>query len=142
MTKFTLNIESDYEYEMIGLCSHNQDYRIIWELNHHLGLSFIKSDDDYLNYSKKTTVVSNHSMYLNVEDQNESPQLIVIKNKANGSCIIPELAQIDYFMFIHNDYSFDRENWMIKCRNMPSVLTAFYFIPQDYRSCEQLIIFE
>ena len=57
--KHIIEVETDYEYEMIGICSHHSDYRIVWEINDKLELQFFKKPDlfkvwNFFDYSVKS----------------------------------------------------------------------------------------
>jgi len=141
MAKYTLEVENEYDYDVIGLCSHHQDYRVIWELNHHLGLGFVKCDEFYKNYTKKGVLVSEHSKY-KFEDQETGIDYLFVKNKAQGKFLLAELAQIDFFIFIKDNFAMDIDEILEKYRRIPSVVTAFAYNPEEIKSCEQLLIFE
>lgn len=141
MPKYTLEVESEYDYDVIGLCSHHQDYRVIWELNHHLGLKFAKGDEFYKNYTKKGVLISEHSKY-GFSDDETGIDYLFVKNKAQGKFLLAELAQIDFFIFIKNNFTIDIDDLLENYRKVPSVVTAFAYNPEEIKSCEQLLIFE
>lgn len=141
MAKYTLQIESDFEYELIGVCSHHQDYRVIWELNYHLNWAFQKSEEYYANYTKKGVFVSEHSTYTFCDEENGIDYLF-IKNKAQGKFLLPELSQIDFFIFVKDNFVFEMEDLLARIRKVPAVVTAFSYDPESIKSCEQLVIFE
>lgn len=141
MAKYTLEVESEYDYDVIGLCSHHQDYRVIWELNHHLGLGFVKGNDFYKNYTKKGVLVSEHSKY-EFSDDDTGLDYLFVKNKAQGKFLLAELAQIDFFIFIKNNFAMDVDDLLENFRKVPSIVTAFAYNPEEIKSCEQLLIFE
>ena len=45
MSKFVLEIEEDYEFNLIGLSCHSKDYRICRELNRKLKIDLIRTKD-------------------------------------------------------------------------------------------------
>ncbi len=141
MAKYTLEVENEYDYDVIGLCSHHQDYRVIWELNHHLGLGFEKCEEFYKNYTKKGVLVSEHSKY-KYQDHETGIDYLFVKNKAQGKFLLAELAQIDFFIFIKDNFAMDIDEILEKYRQIPSVVTAFAYDPEEIKSCEQLLIFE
>ncbi len=51
--KHTLELEADYDYDMIGLCSHHNDYRIVWGVNELLDIQLEKKE---LNFNISNTI--------------------------------------------------------------------------------------
>ena len=54
MSKFTLNIEEDYDFSLIGISCHAKDYKLCFEFNKLLEVDFIRTEDLDID-SKKTT---------------------------------------------------------------------------------------
>ena len=44
MKKHLLEIEYDYDFVLIGISSHEKDYRVCWALNNKLGLELVKTE--------------------------------------------------------------------------------------------------
>ena len=61
--KHTLTFDQEFDFDMIGVCSHHSDYRLVWNINAKIGLQLAKSHEDYSIMNKKGEVVSNYSMY-------------------------------------------------------------------------------
>ena len=51
--KHTLTLECEYDFEMIGICSHHSDYRLVWGINSVLNLNLEKADEDFIVVNKK-----------------------------------------------------------------------------------------
>jgi hypothetical protein len=141
MAKYTLQFENEFDYELIGICSHHQDYRVSWELNQYAGFSFQKSESDFGNYTKKSLLLSTHSMYEYVDEEHGGHYLF-IKNKSQGKFLLPELSQIDFFIFVKDHVTSEMEELVNNVRKAPTVLTAFLYAPEELKSCEQLIVFD
>lgn len=135
--KFNLIIDADYDYDMIGICSHHSDYRLAWGLNEILRLKLAKAAD-FFEISGKKNTVSRHPYYFQ-HDEDNLMEIYLIKNKSEGKFLIPENQQIDYFLFLINNNTFDPEEWLQKIKNQPSVLTAFLFDPTEFDSTEYIV---
>ncbi len=55
MGKYTLKIEYDYDFVLIGISSHEKDYRICWALNQALGLDLTKGESLEIKAKKQNT---------------------------------------------------------------------------------------
>ena len=65
--KHILSLEPEVDFDMIGICSHHSDYRLVWGINEKMDLHLSKSDDDYCITNKKGDTTSLHSMYEFIE---------------------------------------------------------------------------
>jgi hypothetical protein len=135
--KYNLVVESETDYDLIGICSHHSDYRLVWGINELLKLKLVKSNEDFMVYSKKGGTNS-HSFYAQLDPEFEMDYYL-IKNKCNGKFLIPEKQQIDYFLFLLNNQTVHVTEWIEKLKNHPSVLTAFQFDPLDFPSADNII---
>jgi hypothetical protein len=138
--KYNLTLEADYNYNMIGICSHHSDYRLVWGLNELLKLKLVKAENLFDVHHKKNGF-SKHNYFIH-KDEEEMLDYYLIKNKAEGKFLIPEKQQIDYFLFLVNNQIIDAEDWLQKIKSHPSVLTAFNFDPTEFSSTENLIFDE
>lgn len=136
--KYNLLIETDYDYDMIGICSHHSDYRLVWGLNELLKLHLAKAEDYFVITGKKGSGNSSHSYYF-ANDEENMMEFYFIKNKAENKFLIPEKQQIDYFLFLRNNRVFSIPEWVEKIKSHPSVLTAFEFDPQEFASTEYIL---
>jgi len=138
MAKHTLQLEDDFNFDLIGLCSHQSDYRVCWSVNEHLGLHLSKSLEPFMVSGKKGEVVSSHSLY-EWYDENNAVEYFLIKNKYNTQFLIPEKSQIDYFLVIREAGIVDVDDFLTKVKEISSILTAFIFEPGDLKSGSKLI---
>ena len=138
MAKHTLKLEDDYNFDLIGLCCHHSDYRLCWALNDYLELELRKSDEPYMVSSKKGQIISSHSFYEWFDEENMI-NFFLIKNKNKRQYLIPEKAQIDYFLVIQESGIIEIDDFLTRVKDISSILTAFIFDPNDLKSSGKLI---
>jgi hypothetical protein len=136
--KYTLVIDQEIDFDMIGVCSHHSDYRLAWSINEKIGLHLSKCDEDYVLTSKKGEPVSNHSMY-EFEDEIDRLTYYLVKNKNKGKYLIPEKPSIDYFLFLHDNVAVDLDALMQELKTVPSVLGVYDFDPEEIGSAENIV---
>ncbi len=136
--KHILTFDQTYDFEMIGICSHHNDYRLAWGLNEKINIQLIKVDEDYVVASKKGVPLSNHSMY-EFKDPENLIEYYLIKNKNQGKFLIPEKPSIDYFLFLFENHEWDVEDLVSELREIPSILGVFIFNPEEFSSTENLV---
>lgn len=138
-SKYTLTIEEDFDFDLIGLCCHQSDYRLCWALNEHLRLKLAKSDEPFMVSSKKGEIVSKHSFYEWVDEENYL-EYFLIKNKDGTQFLIPEKAQIDYFLVIKEAGQVEIDDLLTQVKGISAILTAFKYDPTALKSSKNLIL--
>lgn len=136
--KHILSLELDFDYQMIGICSHHSDYRLIWSINESFEFHFAKANEDYVVVNKKGQKVSEHSLY-EYKDEDNFTDYYMIKNKSFGKFLIPEKPSIDYFLFIVGAEQEVGEAFSKRLKGIPSVLAIFQFEPDELESTEHII---
>ncbi len=136
--KHLLAFEQAYDFDMIGLCSHHNDYRVAWSINEKLNIGLTKATEDYVITSKKGTPVSQHSYY-EFRDSENLIEFYLIKNKALGKYLIPEKPAIDYFLFLYENHLWEPEDLLTELKEISSILGGFVFDPEEIDSTEHLV---
>lgn len=136
--KHTLILADDLDFDLIGVCSHQSDYRLCWSINEALELELAKADEPFMVSGKKGEVLSQHSFY-EWEDEQNHLSYYLIKNKAGSSFLIPEKAQIDYFLVIRELGIVNIDDFLTQLKSISSILTAFIYNPNELKSSKHLI---
>ena len=114
--KHTLSLDQDYEYEMIGICSHHNDYRLVWGINKSLSVNLFKSIEDFSISNKKGTANLAFSIY-EFKDEESLHEFYLVKNKNLGK---NKNGEKRYF-FLHSP------------KKKARVLFAFFFLKKILR---------
>lgn len=136
--KYTLELEPEYDFDLIGICSHHSDYRLAWGINEHLGLHLVKCDENFELMNKKGEVVSSHSMY-SFQDEENRIDYYLIKNLNQGKYAVPENTSIDYFLFLCNNHAVDPMEVIGQLKEVNSILGAYSFEPEELDSAENFV---
>ena len=124
--RHVLSLESDIDFELIGICSHHSDYRLAWSINRLLGINLVKSEEPFSVYGKKGVLQSNHSYYIFI-DENDHLEWYLIKNKSEGKFLIPEKNQIDYFLILREYADYNSDDVLAKVKESNSIMAAYIF---------------
>jgi hypothetical protein len=87
---------------------------------------------------KKGDVISAHSFYEWFDEDNLITYYL-IKNKDGVHHLIPERAQIDYFLVVKESGVIESDEFLARIKKTPGVLTAFHYDPFDLKSAKNLI---
>lgn len=138
--KHLLEFDNEIDYNLLGICSHHNDYRLAWSLNSTLGFHLEQSLESFIISTTKKGVVTHqaHTMFEYYEDENRV-NYYLIKNKCDGKLLIPEKPTIDFFLFIHKCNVINLDELQDKIRQNPSVLAVFQFDPETLPSTEHII---
>ena len=139
MGKHTLEIEYDYDFVLIGISSHEKDYRICWALNNQLGLNLIKTDA--LEIKDKKQVDPSFFSLFSFELPDEFMEYFIIANRSEKGLLIPEQKQVDYFFIIRGEIENDKVMDMIRLIKESSLVqTAFRVDVNALKSKQNLIL--
>jgi len=109
--KLRLESNFDNDYTLIGIVSHQRDYRLIWSINEKLQLHLVKMDDLKIFQDKKneTNVVS---LYYFDDPQTFKTYFFIANNGDKGS-LFAEHKQTNYFLLIKGTVSTEMKDEIV-----------------------------
>lgn len=120
--KLAIQIENDYS--LIGIASHENDYRLSWAINQSLGLDLKKCDDLVINHPKHKINID-YSLY-NFDDEDKYLTYDLISNKSEKGFLISEMKNIDFVLRISGSPDQDLLNDLVSnIKKIDIVITAF-----------------
>ncbi len=162
MIKHTLDISDDYDFLLIGISSHEKDYRICWALNKKLNLDLVKKDSLEIKGKKQTTpsffsffvfdkpdefleysVIANFSenkVLVSKDDNLFKQDKTKQDNKSGNELLIPEQKQMNYFFVIRGELDDDELDELVKqIKEIDVVQTAMRIEVKQLKSKHNLI---
>ncbi|MBK9196239.1 MAG: IPExxxVDY family protein [Flavobacteriales bacterium] len=131
MAKLKLDIAPDPELTIIGISSHEKDYRLCWALNKELNIELSRSVNDVM------TTDGGHSAAFPLfehSDEDEHLYITLLNNRSGAGYLLKEQKQTDYFLLVNEDAPIGSEELLARVRATPFVLTAFAL---DYHSLRE-----
>ncbi len=120
--KLTFNVENDYK--LIGIASHENDYRLTWAINKALGVTLIRKEDLKLVHPKHKIEV-NYSIF-NYNDENNYVNYNLISNKSEKGFLLPEIKNIDFVLKVSGDPEIDfLNNILVSLKKIDIIITAY-----------------
>ncbi|HEY0029409.1 MAG TPA: IPExxxVDY family protein [Bacteroidia bacterium] len=139
MGKHTLEIEYDYDFVLIGISSHEKDYRICWALNNKLSLNLVKTEP--LEIKDKKQEEHSHFSLFCFEQPDEFMEYFIIANRSEKGLLIPEQKQVDYFFIIRGEVENETAMEIVKqIKEINLVQTAFRIDVASLKSKQNLIL--
>lgn len=160
MGKHTLKIEYDYDFVLIGISSHEKDYRLCWALNNTLGIELTKGESLEIK-SKKEDTPSFFSLF-KYEDEDDFKEYFILANisenkqyepkeqtlfnkglKGNSTengILIPEHKQMNYFFVIRGEIEEEQvEELLMKLKEIDMILTTVRIDAGELKSKSNLV---
>ncbi len=161
MAKHILKVEDDFDFVLIGISSHEKEYRICWALNNKFNFELKKIDSLEIK-SKKQGTSSFFSLF-KCDDQEEFIEYFVLANLSESKSVeakkytlfrenakespsgeneflIPEYKQMNYFFVIKGEVNASEVKETIrKIKEIDMVLTAVNIDVAQLKSKQNLI---
>lgn len=136
MTKFTLNIEEEYDFSLIGISCHAKDFRLCFELNKLLEIDLTRAKD--LEIISKNTI-GNYALFEYIDEDNFLDYYL-ISNRGEKGFLIPEHKTIDFLLQLKGATNEEIEEELIsKICSLSLVLTAYQIDVDSLKSKQNLI---
>jgi hypothetical protein len=137
MSKFTLDIEYDFNFILIGISCHEKDYRISWALRERLAIDLCRGEDIVI-ASKKPGESGAYAVFEAINEENDS-SIFLVSNRTDSSFLVPEQRSVDYLIARGGYDAENQEEIVQQIRGIPFVLTAFAIDAESLKSRQNLI---
>ena len=95
-THFTLEPIENLEFNVLAINSHAKAYKLCWEINKNLHLSFEKTEDQ---------IIQEELIFSRYKHKTDNVEYNILTNRSKKGYLIPDQKSINYFLVINN------ENW-------------------------------
>lgn len=110
--KFRLESKNDDDYTIIGIVSHQRDYRLIWSINEKMNLRLVKFDDLKIFQDRKKEFNTFSFYYYNAPETFKT--YYFISNSGENGPLFPEYKQINFFFLIKGNVTKNLEKEITK----------------------------
>lgn len=102
MRKTKLQVEHDFDFELLGLVAPLKDYKMAWAINSSLDIKLIKSKDYQLEFINQPNLVISQFIL-----EKEHGFIQLLKNRSFSDSgqtlyLVPELKIMDYFLLLQD----------------------------------------
>lgn len=140
MKKTKLDIDYEFDFELIGVISSFKDYKLAWNINKTLGIELSKDEDLVIKFINYTLVISNYSFQIDHSIIRMIKNLTLESGNKNHQYLIPELKHIDFFLqIVSEDDTYNLNDTLQKIRETAGVELAMYIEIEELKSKENLI---
>lgn len=131
-------MEDDFNFFLIGISSHENDYRISWAINTCLKMAF-KHADNLQVHNPKISSVQEFSLYRYTDPENQL-HYELFSNRCDNGFLLEEMKNIDYLLKISGDANKNFPAQLVnKLKKIDILTTAFEINPLTLKSKKKLI---
>lgn len=125
MAKITLRLDDDEcNFSLIGIFSHEKDYKLCWLINKHLNCNFIRTEDLEF-FDKKANRSFSYSNY-KFDYEKDFISFHLLSNYNNKDVLIPEAQGVNYIFMIKGTTDEKLLNQIItELKEIKTILIAF-----------------
>jgi hypothetical protein len=125
MKKKRLEIEYNYDFDLIGIISSAKGYKLAWEINNQLSARLVKQPDLIVQFKSNAEASFSYFSF-----ETEVNKLKLFRNRPNESegrfFLLPEYPHLDYVILVQGEDHGDSNRLQELLRNIPSIeLVAF-----------------
>jgi hypothetical protein len=96
-----LKIENKPNYRLIGISSHENDYRLVWAINNQMNIQFTRTEDLIVrkHQTKEDLRFSRYFYY----DEERYQKYYLLSNRCPDGFLFPEIKNFDFLMQISGE---------------------------------------
>lgn len=121
-----LKLDFDIDFQLIGIASHENDYRLSWAVNKALNLELVKTEDLIVNHPKHKIEIP-YSLY-QYDDDIEYLSYSLISNKSENGFLLPEKKNIDFILKVSGSLDINTLNKIIQNLNKVNIIIAAFIL--------------
>lgn len=122
--KHVLNLEIEIDFAVIGLSSHQKDFKLSWSINKHCFWQ-LKKEEDVLVELKSSTSKVPFTLFSFVNHE-IGCEFLLLENKHQGHQLLPEIKGADYLVIVRGAYSKELlAETVERLKQISLVITAF-----------------
>jgi hypothetical protein len=134
-----LKIESKINFKVIGISSHENDYRLVWSINEKLRLQFLRIDNLVIHHQKLKEDLE-FSRYL-FDDSDRYVKYFLINNHNPDGYLFPELKNLDFLIQIIGEMNdTELKAFEKKLKTVDVVSTAFILQPEKIKGIGDILV--
>jgi len=121
-----LQVGEEINFRLIGISSHENDYRLVWAINNQLAVNFVR---------EQNLVVSRPKINADLEfsrfiysDEDKILMYYLISNRCPDGFLLPEMTKIDYFLQITGELDAKYLERILKAYRKVDIISAIFEI--------------
>lgn len=135
MSKHILAGDFDFDFKLLGIISHAQDYRLSWAINQKIKIQLERDKEIELFEKNKPILFSSFSYF--PDDSEKEYRLIANKNKQHH--LVPEQKHANFLLHLYDVEEEELQKIINKLKMINVVLMCFEINVSNLKSKENLV---
>jgi len=115
---YKLKTDSQTVFTIIGISSHENDYRLSWNINEHTGLSFSQND---------SLVTDSGKEFTRFVHEDEEQKMTLLSNRCDNGFLLEKHKNIDFILKFDMHLSEGKiSEWLCNLKKVPLISTAYH----------------
>jgi len=119
-----LQVDHEIRFALVGISSHENDYRLVWAINNQLGTSFTRTGDLVIHQPKIGSDLE-FSRYI-FTDEDTYITCYLISNRCDNGFLFPEIKNLDFLIQITGAYDPHDPVEMIRTLKSVEIISAVF----------------
>lgn len=119
-----LQVDNEIRFSLIGISSHENDYRLVWAVNNHLGFSFSRIDDLVVHQAKTGTDLEFSRYIYTAEESGITYSLI--SNRCDNGFLFADIRNLDFLIKMNGEVTNQEILDLVKKLKACEVISACY----------------
>jgi hypothetical protein len=124
-----LKVDEQIRYQLLGISSHDNDYRVVWAMNRTLNMAFVRSDNLLLQ-SKSQDGIFEFSRF-KWTDETKYLSFTLISNRCEDGFLLPELKNLDFLLQVSGDSQAHEMAALVKQLKTVEGISAVYLLQPE-----------
>jgi hypothetical protein len=134
-----LQIGETNSFTLIGISSHENDYRLVWAMNNVFSFQFTRSENLVIFNQKLSTDLEFSRFIFSDEDKYLTYHLI--SNRCPDGFLFPEIKNLDYLLQITGEHDSKHLSIILKGLKKVGIVSAAFMIdPKQLKDVERKLI--
>ncbi|MEY3397992.1 MAG: hypothetical protein RL220_586 [Bacteroidota bacterium] len=138
MPTYRLDIADQFDFRLIGVSTHERDYRLAWAVNLALGWN-LSRDEDLEIPARSRRPASKHSVFVYSAEEN-SGVYYLIENKSASGLLMPAVQQFQFLIKVDDMPDELFNEFLTGLRSANYVMTAVEISLEGLKEKENLIM--
>jgi hypothetical protein len=121
-----LKVNESVNYRLIGISSHENDYRLVWAVNNELKMQFVKTENLTVHNLKLKTSLE-FSRYT-CHDEERYLKYYLISNRCPDGFLFPDIKNIDFLVQIFGEMSDNDIQDLVKRVKKVTIVSAVFLL--------------
>jgi len=133
-----LQVSNAINFRLVGISSHENDYRLVWSINNQLRMEFIRAENLVVHHAKLNAELA-FSRFL-YADEDRMHNYTLISNRCPDGFLFPEIRNFDFIIQVSgNMTNVDEKEFIKKLKTVDVISASFALKPEKLKNLKDIL---